>query len=364
MNPKVVLVCLILLAFSLANALPTSIATINPFNTIRVPENFQKIQEAIDNASSGDTILVANGTFNEHLTINKTITLIGAGNNQTILNGTILYTAVKITANNVTIKGFTIQRFYTGIVINQSQNIYIVENQISKTWTKGAVYLINSKNITLTKNIINRNQSPGVYAFNSNTTKFLQNNINSNDGIGISLNNYTDSVVIGNNIESNLGDAIFSAYACNLHIEQNILTLNDYRGVWASNSNGTIFHNNFVKNRENARTVLSSFTWDNGYSSGGNYWSNYTGLDANLDGIGDIPQILDASNRDNYPLMKPFILGDCNHDGIVNIKDAAQIGLHWLQMVPPAPVNLDFNGDGVINKEDATIIGANWQKHA
>jgi parallel beta-helix repeat protein len=329
-----------------------------------VPEDFQTIQEAINNASISDTILVANGTYNEHLTINKSITIMGASNNQTILNGTIANTAVTIIADNVTIKGFTIQGFYTGIVINQSQGISIVQNQITKTWTKGAVYLINSRNITLTNNTINRNQSPGIYAFNSNTTKFSQNNITNNDGIGISLNNCTNTVIIGNKMKSNLGDAIFCAYAYDLRIEENILTLNDYRGVWASNSNGTVFHNNFITNRENAKAVLSSFTWDNGYPSGGNYWSNYTGADTDDDGIGDTPQILDANNQDNYPFMRPFILGDGNHDGVVNIKDVAQIALHWLQMVPPAPANFDFNADGIINKEDANIISANWQKRA
>ena len=40
-------------------------------------QNFTKIQSAIDNASSGDTIFVYHGTYNETVVINKSITLLG-----------------------------------------------------------------------------------------------------------------------------------------------------------------------------------------------------------------------------------------------------------------------------------------------
>ena len=36
----------------------------------------------------------------------------------------------------------------------------------------------------------------------------------------------------------------------------------------------------------------------------GNYWSDYSGLDKNLDGIGDEPKVIDASNTDYHPLMQ------------------------------------------------------------
>jgi hypothetical protein len=46
--------------------------------------------------------------------------------------------------------------------------------------------------------------------------------------------------------------------------------------------------------------------WDNGFPSGGNYWSDYTGTYTNGDGIGDTPYVIDANNQDRYPLMNPW----------------------------------------------------------
>jgi hypothetical protein len=56
-------------------------------------------------------------------------------------------------------------------------------------------------------------------------------------------------------------------------------------------------------------------TFDNGYPSGGNYWSDYTGTDVKCgpsqdfpssDLIGDTPYIIDINNRDRYPLTYPY----------------------------------------------------------
>jgi len=68
------------------------------------------------------------------------------------------------------------------------------------------------------------------------------------------------------------------------------------------------WHNNFTDNTQQVYISGDSYpnVWDDGYPSGGNYWSDYSGSDANGDGIGDSPYTIDGNNTDNYPLMAPF----------------------------------------------------------
>ncbi|RLE47179.1 MAG: hypothetical protein DRJ31_09260, partial [Candidatus Methanomethylicota archaeon] len=81
-------------------------------------------------------------------------------------------------------------------------------------------------------------------------------------------------------------------------------------------SNNIIYHNNLIDNGVQA-SLYESYDnlWDDGYPSGGNYWSDYVGVDLSSgpyqnetgsDGIGDSLYIIDVNNTDRYPLMGPF----------------------------------------------------------
>ena len=70
-------------------------------------------------------------------------------------------------------------------------------------------------------------------------------------------------------------------------------------------SENVIYHNNFINNTLQAEDPWTN-QWD--YNCQGNYWSDYTGADADGDGIGDKPYYIGPNGVDHYPLMAPFQL--------------------------------------------------------
>jgi hypothetical protein len=92
----------------------------------------------------------------------------------------------------------------------------------------------------------------------------------------------------------------------------------DFR--WAGDHN-SFHHNNFVDNTNQVfHFEGETSVWDDGYPSGGNYWSDYTGSDSDGDGIGDVPYVIDADNEDRYPLTSSFtrlyaVIESCDVNG-------------------------------------------------
>jgi parallel beta-helix repeat protein len=94
------------------------------------PGNFTSIQDAIDAASQGATIFVYNGTYFEHVTITKPLSIIGERKETTriISNGTA--EVVKVTGHWVNITGFTIENSdnHISIRLSGSENTNLTSN--------------------------------------------------------------------------------------------------------------------------------------------------------------------------------------------------------------------------------------------
>ncbi len=101
---------------------------------IRVPQDYATIQEAIDNAVSGETISVSSGEYHEHLGIDKSLTLLGESCNTTIIDGSNeTKVIVVIQASHVKISGFTIRNGGGGILLDHSNSSVVTNSFVTKT---------------------------------------------------------------------------------------------------------------------------------------------------------------------------------------------------------------------------------------
>jgi parallel beta-helix repeat protein len=147
---------------------------------------------------------------------------------------------------------------------------------------------------------------------------------------GLTLAQSTNCSILNVTISGNKGPLLYGGltlFNSSNNIIVNSLISNNTVGICTYQSNGNIFyHNAFVNNSINAisnfKSPFSSPSgsrskniWDNGYPSGGNYWSNHAGIDlysgshqneTGSDGICDYFYNIDEDNQDNYPLMGMF----------------------------------------------------------
>jgi parallel beta-helix repeat protein len=92
--------------------------------------HFTSIQEAIDNANDGNTVFVYSGTYFEHLTITKSITLMGEDKETTVIDGGGSGKVIYLSADDVSISGFTIQKGEYCIYCDESDSTTIQYNII------------------------------------------------------------------------------------------------------------------------------------------------------------------------------------------------------------------------------------------
>jgi len=165
------------------------------------------IQAAIDAASPGDTIRVHNGTYNESVIVNKTVTLIGNGSANTIIDGggngqSIL----DITANRVNISGFNVRHtgimgrsLAAGISIYGGDNCKIENNNCS--YNAMGIVLENTTNNTIANNTMIYNYWGVNLDSSSNNT--IRNNSFTSNFFGIYLNASNNNLIINNTLDSN-----------------------------------------------------------------------------------------------------------------------------------------------------------------
>ena len=299
--------------------------SINENSTIYVGSahaDYNTIQEAINAAKNGATIIIKNGSYNELIVINKTITLIGEDKNTTIINFNPNYEInrgpiIQINADNCSIENVQItvsnnSVIAQGISINSNNNT--IKNNIITEFEHGIELLRFTASNKILYNEI-RNNTIGIYTIGSTTNNISNNNIFSNTQYNIYLTTNSHKNNISFNIMSNSHYGIRIQGSQYNNVYKNYVHNNQIGLYPCCGTNLNYFYNNtLVNNSQNAQEKSGVINvWYDNQTGIGNYYDDYAGSDENHDGIGDTPyEIPGAGNKDIYPLMTPPIDAPCN----------------------------------------------------
>jgi nitrous oxidase accessory protein NosD len=351
--------------------------------TIVVPDDYATITSAIANANDGDTVFVRKGTYAEStLNISKSVALKGENASNTVISNidnppwdysfpppspTV---AIQINADNVKVSDFTISGATISIA-GKGDGTMITDNIISEGYialeglkqTVAENQMTESVKCNGSQNNISANNIVGnsggiilegsfnvVYANIIKDSQIRSIDVNG-DGNTIANNSFTKSSGIwiekgsNNIVYANSGASLVLREGFNNTFSANYVANTPYGAIIGADrksatgqllsSNNIIFHNNFVNNTHQVRndyTIYSVDVWDNG--SEGNYWSDYHGKDADGDGIGDTPYVIDDNRSDRYPLMAPFDISSVT----VELPEwASNLPFETQELNPPEP---------------------------
>ena len=208
------------------------------------PGNYTRIQDAIDNASDGDTVFVFNGTYFESLNVWNGILLCGQDRDSTIIDGShSTENVITITSPNVCIKGFTIRNSldYSWGIFSNSDNVSIMINNIEHN--SGAIYIQDCQNATIKWNDITENHRQAIDLYNVSNSTISWNFI---------YGHYTQY----------LGAGVHLFRSKNITINDNTIHHN-YFGVDCLDSPYTTIYANEIKSCEDIAIFFSNTSWCN-----------------------------------------------------------------------------------------------------
>lgn len=238
------------------------------------------------------------------------------GVNNVDYNSYVSYCTIAYNSFKGNIIAILLSGFHNEVKSNTIKHNVIINNE------DGVVLQIDPQNNVIAENNIAENSANGIELLDCEENTIKHNTIKSNGGAGIKLGAASNNKILKNNLFNNAKgievdsgqDTPYPNPSSNNRIVGNCIGWDSqYDLQFQQSPNNYVYNNNLLGNPVKVENVDSANTWDNGYPSGGNYWSSYTNVDnyrgpnqdqPGRDGIWDAPLMIDPENTDNYPLTR------------------------------------------------------------
>lgn len=298
---------------------------------------FMCIEWGLNAAKEGDTVFVFNGSYHEHIIINKSINLQGENKNSTTLTGQL-----KIRADNTTIKEFN----FKCLVAFFDSNYNTFENNIVRNSKIGIQIYKNCQFNTISKNIIYNHRDRGILIVGTSNNVICNNRIYDNK-YGISFwdeskwNKVSNNLIYNNECGIELTLLIYEKSYNS--ISSNTIRGN-LKGIYIRGKGNIITKNNF----ENNKYYHANFTYfdessPNKNNFANNYWDDWCGFGPyRIVGewiyydVGGQKKSIPFTEYDWFPSKDPH-------------KDSKEIGFERKRNVRAHPVSLGNNLQKILN---------------
>jgi parallel beta-helix repeat protein len=246
-------------------------------STIHVPQGYPTIQQAIDNAQNGDTIIVAPGTYVENIYFKGKDVLVqsSGGPALTIIDGNQADSAVNFVSqegSGAVIDGFTV----TNGTSPHGGGVYVhgasptVKNNIIAGNSFVGMYIMDGTGVSVSGNVVENNVDSGIYCYGE--FSLVDNVIRNNGHSGIFMQ-YAGTDIMNNVISNNTAEGLYAEHSkLNIvqneirgnkstgirtldsteNIEENIVEDNSFFGVWsdgpAFGAGPWLIHGNVIRN--------------------------------------------------------------------------------------------------------------------
>ncbi len=220
-----------------------------------------------------------------------------------------------VASHNVFARDLSITGAAQGVLVAFSSNVFL--DNLTLTDNDNGLNMFSTSDSEIRRSTLSRNNI-GINAIRSDRITVVDNKIGPGDGCATGLNvqagtlwTIRRNVIIGNYMQIRM-------YDCRYFVIRQNTVANGLRGppswnpgcgieLWYSQDN-KICQNNWIGNPVHASIPVGSYanTWDDGLLGGGNFWDTHKVKDANGDGFGDTPYVIDLMNSDRYPLMKYY----------------------------------------------------------